>query len=324
MGQPAQAACSGSHLFYTGFSPISSNPSWCGNIDCAGTGSSISGARTGVFWHQGAGNPTPGPGTDSGSYAATNWFTPLFPDSPPYYYGGSLSGQGWSQDTAIDGCPVLAPSPTACTCVALTDEYPGTNRGQFSVHGAVYDQPSNRYNFDPPGGGPMPMADIPVPIIENSDAFPNGSVDLTVRVNPPVGGVYMNDGCNCGPTHYQVRMTDNPNGVGTTTQPGNREKGSWTLPSLGNGTGTPAGPQAPTQIGTPVTIHAPCSPVNPRDVYLVTELFFPNGGGPQFTISKVSGDSLQVECGPNYVDPQNPQPPARPKGLRPAAPRPGR
>jgi hypothetical protein len=321
---PVQAACGGGALFYTGFSTITSNPGWCGASYCIGTGPGFSGARTGSFWHFGAGDPTPGVGADNGTWPATSWFVPFFPDTPPYYYGGSLSGQGWSADLGIDGCGLLAPNPQNCTCVALADEYPGSNTGVFSAHGAVYNQPTNRYNFDPPGGEQMPMGAIPVPIIVDSNAFPNGSVDLQVRVDPPSSGVYMNDGCACGPTGYRVRLTDNPNGVGTTTQPGTRDKGAWTLPSLGNGTGSPAGPQPVTTLGVPVTIHAPCSSVNPRDVYLTTELIFPNGAGPTFSIEKVSGDSLQVECGPNLADPQPPEPPNRPRSVRPAVERPGR
>ena len=302
----AEAVCNaGGQDLYSGYSPIHSNPAWPGGgAYCVGCGPAISGDHDGVFWHLGFGDPAPGVGDDSGTWDVFNWMNVSFPDNPPYYYRAVFTGGGWSGDVAVDGCLVFT-DPTGCTCVALGDEYPGENFARFASMSARYSSSIGVFDFRVPlecifpNCDPLTMVPMPVPIVESVEEFGNGAVDVTVRVDPPGDGNYVGfNGCDCAAVGYQIRAVQNPDGVATIDDPGTRAKSAWPLLPLGDGSGGDAGPQSVTDLGDSVTVHAACSDVDPIDVYLVTELFFPNGDGPLFTIDYVSGDSVVVECGP--------------------------
>ena len=306
MTPPASAVCgAGSGALYSGYSPIHSNPAWPGGSYCAGCGPALSGNHDGVFWHLGFGDPLPRVGDDNGTWAAANWLRTRFVDFPPYYFDGHFTGGGWGGDLAVDGC-ILFTDFDGCTCVALGDEYPGENLGRFASMSSRFNVNSSfaAFDFRQPLGcaplecDPLTLVPMPTPIVESIQEFGNGSVDVTVRVDPPSDGNYVGfEGCDCAAVGYQIRAVQNPDGVATVDVPGTRAKSAWPLLPLGDGSGNDAGDQTATDLGDSVTVHATCSDVNPIDLYLVTELFFPNGDGPLFTIEYVSGDSAVVECG---------------------------
>ena len=319
MTPSAQAACgAGAGGLYSGYSPIHSNPGWpLGTSYCNGCGPSFDVANiTGFFWHLGFGDQfTNTVGDDSGSWNVSNWMQKAFPDAPPYYYRGVLTGGGWGGDLAVDNC-ILLTDPQGCSCVALGDDYLGGETGTFLVMGSQIDPGLAQFNYVQAGFASLQMLPIPPPIIEGSQGFANGSVDLTVRVDAPGGGVYQGFGaCDCTPTSYRVRAVQNAGGVPTSTNPGTRAISAWPLLDLGDGSGNPAGsqPAAGTPLGDSVTVHAPCSNVNQLDVYLVTELFFNNGGNPagDFQLQTVSANSPEVECGPGLADPDDDPKPRR-------------
>ena len=295
----ARAACgSGAGGLYSGYSPIHSNPDWpAGASYCKGCGPALSGSHIGVFWHLGKGDPSLGVGEDSGSWSAVYWARRAFKPDGDYHFRGVLAAGGWGGDIGVDHC-ILTSDPEGCTCVALVDEYPGTSDVQFLAMGARMDPNLAQFNFQQPEKAPLTLVPVPRPSIVRSKSFDDGSVDVTLRVDRPKGGVYKGyEGCDCGPIGYRIRAIQNPRGIATSRNPGTRLKSQWPVLQLGDGRGSNAGVQPVTPFGSEVTVHAACSGGEPVDVYLTAELILPNGTGPAFALDLVSADSPKVECG---------------------------
>ena len=330
MAPDARAACgAGAGGLYSGYSPITSNPDWPrGASYCGGCGPAFdSGNLTGVFWHLGFGDQfTDGVGDDSGSWHVSNWMQKAFVDNPPYYYRGVFTGGGWGGDLAVDNC-ILISDPNGCSCIALGDDYGNVQIGRFAVMGSQINPSLAQFDYRNPRGcsassncDNLELVPIPTPDLLASRAFPNGTWDLDVRVDPPAGGVYQGFGdCDCNPTAYRIRAVSNDDGVPTSVDPGTRAKTAWALLPLGNGTGVPAGaqPEAGTPLGASIVVHVACRPDELRDVYLVTELFFENGPLADFQLDTVSADSPRVDCRSTLAQPDDIEPRRRIRGSTP-------
>lgn len=283
--------------YYAGYPPL---------MYSADAAPPVTAAFTGVFWKQGTGDPTAGLGDDSGSYDWTNaggFYYAAYPPSGPYYgyYSAASIFATWS-GSGVDGCI----GTNACDCVLMTDVV--GNESRFAIAGALagatgttdLSQPGN----DGAGNaGPIVLVPVPGPMITGSvrDA---GTFDasLTVMVPAAAGGVYVKDGCNCGPTGYKVLQQVLARG---SMPPSSRNAADWTEPALDAG-----GAQPVTPLGGSVTIRSLCG-ASDTDVYLTTQLFFDSN----FSASVVSGNSTRVECGTNLADPAP---------IKPERPRPGR
>ena len=238
-----------------------------------------------------------GLGEDSGSWTASNWVRNMFNDEDDYYFRGVLAGGGWGGDVVVDHC-ILTTDRVGCTCVALADEYPGTNDVQFLAMGARMEPELRQFNYVQADKASLALVPMPRPSVVKSRSFDDGSVDVTLRVERPEGGVYMGfKGCDCGPVGYRIRGIQNPGDVATSRNPGTRMKSHWPVLQLGDGQGAKAGVQSITPLGKNVTVHAACAGDKPIDVYLAAELIFPNGSKSPFTLDLVSADSPKVECG---------------------------
>jgi hypothetical protein len=259
----------------------------------------VSGAVKGSFWAQGTGDPAVGAGNDNGTFDLVATGGIFYPSFPSYgYYAGAELFTGWQPGT--DGCI----GGSNCLCMLLTDT-DGANT-YFAVVGS---QSSPTFTTSLEQGGtdgsglynaPIIMQPVSAPAI-NGSARVGTDVQLSVSVGPQQG-VYMKDGCNCGPTGYKVLQQIVPRG---NMPPSDRAVGWVDAPLAGGGV------QGVNAIGSQIDVQSTCGTAD-QDVYLATQLFFDSG----FSTSLVSGNSSRVECGTNLADPDS-KPRQRPDAIKP-------
>jgi hypothetical protein len=286
------------------------------------SGPPVTAAFTGFFWRLGEGDPALGAGTDNGDYFAYNqnsyynpqgnsWF--YYKGYPgigvPFYYAGKVFGN-WANGG--DGCMTdvaLPPNPT-CECVLFMDQT--GDEGYFAIIGGLTTaggdldlvQAGSDGNEN---AGPILLAPIPAPqIIDSARNETTFDITLQVTVPAPAGGSYLDDGCACGPTGFQLYQQIVPRGSGT---PASRDSADWTLMTLPGGVA-----QGVNTFGEPVTVESVCGASN-SDVFLATKLVFVAGTVPGTSdplwfpdasaagVDYVSGDSLRIECGPQIAEP---------------------
>jgi len=307
---PANAACSGStpllatadngsrsfiwtqDYFVPYYIGVANYPPWMypGNPP-------VTSSFSGLFWALGAGDPATGLGDDNGTHAEDGWFGYNATPSIDFYYAGYID-TNWSV-AGIDGCLYNAGSTGSldgdeCTCVLLSDQngadgYFAVASGQVNVVGNTsLNMPGSDGNGN---SGPIILVPIPKPFITNTVVDPGTlDIDLTVTVAAFSAGVYVKDGCDCGPTGFKVVSIAIPLGD---PPPADRDASLWTEIELAGG-----GAQPVTPFGSAVTVESTCGSAN-TDVYLATALVFDSGFGP----AVVSRNSTRVECGPNMANP---------------------
>ena len=259
----------------------------------------ISGAVSASFWAQGTGDVAVGVGNDNGLFDLVATGGVPYPSFPSYgYHAGAELFSGWQPGT--DGCI----NGGNCLCMLLTDT-DGAN-SYFAIVGAQ-SSPTLTTTLEQGGTDTSGLYNAPIIMTTVTPPAINGStrvgtdVQLNVSVGPQ-GGVYMKDGCNCGPTGYKVLQQVVPRG---NMPPSDRSTG-WVEAPLAGG-----GAQGVTAIGAQVSVESTCGTAD-SDVYLATQLFFDSG----FSTSLVSGNSSRVECGTNLADPDS-KPRQRPGDIKP-------
>jgi hypothetical protein len=252
------------------------------------------------FWSQGLGNVAPLVGVDNGTFdVIANGGIYFYSYTDTGFYGGAYLQTGWA--TGSDGCI----GANNCLCALLTDQ--DGDDSYWAIAGARsntgFTTSLNRGGTDGSGylNAPLILVRADKPSIIGS-ARVGTDVDLQVSVAPPSGGVYVKDGCNCGPTGFKVLQQIVPRG---NMPPTDRSLG-WVEAPLSVG-----GAQNVTPMGGTVSVRSLCGPAD-QDVYLATQLFFDSG----FSTSVVSGNSSRVECGTNLADP-NDNPRIRPADIKP-------
>jgi hypothetical protein len=251
-----------------------------------------------TYWKTGSGDPALGLGDDSGTYdmiAGGGFYQPYAYPSIGFFSAGQIFGSWFPP--GIDGCI----GPNACSCILLTSQ-DGVN-GFWALTGGLStpngDTFINQGGTDASGNNEMPIVLVPMdaPQITGSVRRPNFDVELSVSVPAPSAGLYVQDGCACGPTGFKVLQQVQPRGA---MPPSERNAAAWTeLSDLGGGA------QAVTPMGGTANVVSACGSSD-VDVWLTTQLFFDSG----FSTSVVSKNATRVECGPNLANPND-----RPKPL---------
>jgi hypothetical protein len=282
---------------YYGFNYTYGAYAYCG----AGGGCTpISPAAKGSFWSQGLGDIAPLVGIDNGTFDLVNSGDIYFYSyTDTGFYGGAYLQTGWRNGT--DGCI----GSQNCLCLLLTDQ--DGDDSYWAIAGAksntAFTTTVERGGTDGSGylNAPIILVRADKPSIVGS-ARVGTDVDLSVSVAPPSGGVYVKDGCNCGPVGFKVLQQIVPRG----NMPPTDRSAGWVEAQLPGG-----GVQAVTPMGGTVQVRSVCGAAD-SDVYLATQLFFDSG----FSTSVVSGNSSRVECGTNLADP-NDNPRVRPADIKP-------
>jgi hypothetical protein len=275
---------------------------------------------TGFFWRLGEGDPEVGVGVDNGddlayranyAYGQKSWFYYTGYPATQFYYAGRIFGN-WG---GADGCITDLPLPT-CECILLMDQ--DGAQGYFAIIGGrttaggdlAFSQPGNDGNGN---AGPITLAPVPVPNIDGSIRNPSTfDVTLQVSVDAPAEGVYLADGCACGPEGWQIYQQILPRG----SQPPDDRATGWELMTLPGGV-----IQGVNAFGAQINVESLCGASN-TDVYLATKLVFESGfsDASSGNADYFSGDSTRIECGPQLAEPQDPE--LRPtRKVRPDAPR---
>jgi hypothetical protein len=274
----------------------------------------LSAAASISFWAVGTGDPAFGVGNDNGPYDMVEnggfyfggyTYSATIPGG--YLQAGRLAGT-WENPTAAgeatDGCV----GGNNCMCVLISDQ-DGTE-GFYAIAGALSDATfSTSINLGGSDGNgnnlPIALVNIAAPSITDS-VRDQGSFDVNLGISAaaPAGGNYVQNGCACGPSGFQVLQMIVPRG---NMPPSDRDIGAWTVPTLGDG----VTPQPVTAFGGTVTVRSSCG-TSDTDVYLSTGLVFDSS----FGTAVVSGNSSRVECGPNVANPLDNNPSADRPGNR--------
>jgi hypothetical protein len=307
---PVNAACSGSTPRFATFDATNASfiwtqdyfiPYYIGDANYAPWmypgNPPVTSGFSGLFWALGAGDPATGLGDDNGTHTEDGWFDYNATPAVNFYYAGYIDTD-WSV-AGIDGCLYNAGATGSldgdeCTCVLLSDQY--DSEGYFAVASGQVDVVGNTV-LDMPGSddngnsGPIILMPIPKPFITNTvEDHSTLDLDLTVTVAPFTAGVYVKDGCDCGPIGFKVMSFELSLGD---PPPTDRDISLWTEIELVGG-----GTQPVTPFGSSVTVESTCGSAN-TDVYLASALVFDSGFGP----AVVSRNSTRIECGPNLADP---------------------
>jgi hypothetical protein len=252
------------------------------------------------FWSQGLGDTTLAVGIDNGAFDAIAFGDLYFYSYPDTgYYAGARMLTGWRPGT--DGCI----GANNCLCLLLTDQ--DGDDSFWAITGnrssSTFTTAINRGGTDGSGyyNEPIMLVRAAKPGIVGSTRV-GTDVDLSVTVPPSTAGVYMQDGCNCGPVGFKVLQQIVPRG---NMPPSDRSLG-WVEAPLSGG-----GLQAVTPLGGTVSVRSTCG-VADADVYLATKLYFDSG----FSTAVVSGNSSRVECGTTLADPDD-DPRVRPADIKP-------
>lgn len=259
----------------------------------------------GSFWVAGGGDPAVPAGTDNGLLdLATGLPFYAYSNASYNYYNGAFIQTSFGPGTGTDGCP----QGGDCLCMLLTDQTPdATYFGLVSSRvQATLTTTLNQPGSDGSGnlGAPIILQAVPSVTVQNSFRNPTGSDDtmvdlqLTVSIdNSPMGGVYVGDGCDCGPIGYKILQQVLPRGGAA---PADRSPGAWSESVLSNGS-----PQSVTMAGMPTTVRVDCADAGSgEDIYVTAELYFDSG----FTTQLVSQNSFPIQCGAgvNLADPNKP------------------
>ena len=275
----------------------------------------------GSFWVMGGGDTATGSGVDNGALDVGAGVTYGF-SGFNFSYAASFASS-FGAGTGTDLCPAGGD----CLCVLLTDHDAADSYAAL-VGAQVQSTLTTTLNAPAPDsvasggyGEPIILRPLPRPSIMGTEkpffdavtmTGDDTVVDLTVTMNlgmGPAGGMYMRDGCNCGPVGYRILSQIIADSRETTDAPQDRT-GGWTLAPLATG-----GQQMITAAGMPVTVRADCT--GEDSVYLTAEVFFDS----DFGTSVVSTNSLQVYCGTNAT---LANPDDKPVDLRPTLERPRR
>jgi hypothetical protein len=305
--QGAQAACPGNPLLNTSGSGIHwagwpSGSAVCYDFGCYEA--PFSPNATGVFWALGA-----GAGNNSGPYTSDQWLNSnSYNNAGTYFYfpGGNIS-TSWNAAANIPGCVYANPPNPGqeCTCILITDQDANGN-GLFAAMGARGDNLGNT-SFELPGLAPLALEALPAPRVISSTRNPgtNNLDTMTITVDPPSGGVYAKDGCNCGPVSYKLVAQLLPRAAAA---PVDRSTGWNPLPLAGGAM------QGDTNIGATVDVSSMCG-ASDTNLWIAADVTFDSGFGS----SVVSTNGTRIECGPNLANPIEGKP-GRP-GSRDLAPR---
>lgn len=250
----------------------------------------------GIFWGLGSGDPALILGDDSGTYAADGTNDTWLSWNDAYYvtYNGLLyAGEifaNWGASNDIDGC-----IPTnACECVLLSDQVDGV--GYFAMASGLSDANGN-LSLTQAGtgcggsdGSDILLAAMPTPTVTRIDKdMDTNDMTFTVTASAPVEGVYMKDGCNCGPIGWVLYAQIQPDG---TPAPGDRDAalGGWEAVS------------AVTPFGGSVVYDSACGAAD-TDVYLALGLAFADGfPGPNNMV--IVSANVAEACGPTVAEPK--------------------
>jgi hypothetical protein len=316
---PVEAACGGPRVITT---KTTAQASWVWNPGAFGTpacavgkppygynATPVSPEFEGMCWALGTGNPVVGLGDDVGTFVAdgsnTTWtYWTYYPPGSAYpglSYAAILAID-WAASPTIDGCgPTLT-----CQCVLLSDQAGGTGyfallTGQSSLAGDVdLTQPGTGCGenwFGLPTAGDINLAPVPAPEIVRYDMdLDTHNLTFTVNATAPVDGVYIKDGCNCGPTGWVLYEQVLPRG---SAAPADRDAtANWTAVS------------AVTEFGLPAVYESACGAAE-NDVYLAVGLAFADGfPGPTYKLM-LSANQGPYECGPSIAEPKTLQPKER-------------
>jgi hypothetical protein len=260
-----------------------------------------------VYWGLETGDTALTLGDDSGAYTVppASWAYWTFL-AGVYPTAAKVFGT-WAQSTTIDGCVAT----NTCECLLMTDELDG--KGYFAIATALTDAGGNAFfvqdGTDPLGWAtPIILRGIPVPDVTSVDLNQDTLVEtwnVTVPdVAGPLQGVYELDGCDCGPTGYQIYTYTAPSSD-VLDAPVSRDAAQWTAAT------------AVTPMGTPTSFEIDCAAL-PADsaIYAATGLVFDSSfpGGPyKVTLSSNFGP---VACGTNLADPVDLQPKQRTRDQR--------
>lgn len=286
--QPANAICASSRSF---IGKYIYTPGVCvdgaGDGPCDVSGTSVTPAFSGQFWHVGNGNPTEGLGNDSDGFPAIpNWVSP--------YAGYPVVVAGdWSTDTRIDGC-IDAPAPggPAAKCMAASFFDVDLDGNPFFAITISPASAGGDYDF----GGPFELAPMPPLAIINSVRTGGGTgVQIQAMLDAAglQAGLYLNVTGSCADVSggaeklidgYRLRYKTVPRGG---AKPDNPPTGGWT--DCGGG---------PVALGQPGTCNVPTP--GDIDVFLSYSLLMDSGYE-----SGVTGDeSSRVQGGPNVATPE--------------------
>lgn len=262
-------------------------------------GPAFTSAANAIFWRAGSGDTTDGLGDDSGTFGAIangNVYSYYY---AAYYgwYAGDMFNLSWTLP-GIDGCifPGGVGTGFDCTCMLFSDQVNGS--GQFALMG-VQATATAQTEFVFPGtdaagqpGADVVFADIPAPTITGTTRLANNDVQVTLNVPMMTDGVYILDGCPCGPTGYKVLQQIVARGGAIDM---NRDAALFEEVSMPGG-----GAQPVTPLGSSVTVESACG-ASDTDVYFVTQLYVDSG----FATSTVSGNAVRMECGPTLANPND-------------------
>jgi len=184
--QPAWAICAAPFIISTlgDYTSYVVAPGYCPPrlADCTSDlESSVSSDLRASFWHVGNGNPTPGLGTDNGSFAALgNWV--IYQDPGGAYAGyPAYIDTTWGASQQIDGCidtPQPGGPPEKCMAVLLADR-DGTGASSFALLTAGADDNGNFFLYLD-GGETINLAAMPRPQILQTGRVGLDNISVTV------------------------------------------------------------------------------------------------------------------------------------------------
>lgn len=283
---PTLAVCGNARLFNAYYSPVRTP----GYTPTYGTSSSVSTDMVGSFWALGSGDPVIGDGNDNGTFPAVlnvgyGYYAGWVSVPVAYGYPATIVSQ-WAADPGIDNC-IDAAGPGgscgngACCMAILLSDQDDSGAGYFTYLTAPSDIFSN-YFFDQTGD--IDLVAIPKLNITGSSRQGASGVDVSVTLDGPGAGFYIDASCPVSITSYQVWIQEVPRPGGS--PPDSRAIGDW----------TPIGDV--TSVGTETTVNATCS--GDADLYLAASLIVDDG----FGTGHVGPNSTRVECGPTVADPE--------------------
>lgn len=264
LGAPPRATCPNprivSSIYPTGQFSYVQTP----GVTASASGSTVTDAASGVYWALGAGDPTEGSGHDSGGFRLLSQTTGGWLRTPENY--PAYIHTTWAADQRIDGCIDVA-SESECTAVLVTDETEA--EGYF----ALLTSKANRGNYSlvQAENGQVTLAAIPTPIAVGVPVSAPGQLSLTVRVEQPTGGLYVQEPCSAGVVSG-YRIYSQARGISSgAAESLKRAGGSWTLPMQGGET-TGGDPHA---LGDTTAVLSACSAG--ESVFLSASLVFDSG-----------------------------------------------